>query len=213
MHFHIVTIFPQMFASFLGESIIKRALVNKKIKVSLYDIRDFADNKHRKVDDRPYGGGPGMVLSLEPIVKAVLKAVGRKTGVKIYITAPRGRKFTNENARDLVEGAKHVVIICGRYEGIDARVKKTLSAVEVSIGNYTLTGGELPAMVIMDAIARQVPGVLGNALSIEEKRTASREVYTRPEVFTYKKRSFRVPKVLLSGHHRKQEEWRKDRAR
>ena len=192
----------------------------KKIKVKFYRIRDFVKGKHRKVwpdgnisaqaDDKPYGGGPGMVLRAEPILEAVKKAKGRKKHVKIIITAAGGTEFTNTKAKKLAtdKKASDIIIICGRYEGIDSRVKKALRAEEVSIGDYVLTGGELPAMVMMDAIARQIPGVLGKEESIEENRISSHEMYTRPETITWAGKNYSVPKVLLSGDHKKIDEWR-----
>ncbi len=208
MHFHIITLFPNMFNSYLKESIIARAIKEKNIKISLYTPRDYTTDKHKKVDRKPYGGGPGMVLEAVPILKAVHKAVGRKKDVKIIFLSPSGKEFSNAYAEKTIKKYKHVVIIAGRYEGIDARVIKALKAEEVSIGNYTLTGGELPAMVMIDVISRRIPGVLGNTESVEEKRISSSEVYTRPESFTYKGKEYRVPKVLLSGHHKEIEEWR-----
>lgn len=209
--FHIVTIFPAMFDSYLGESILKRAIQNKKIAVKFYNPRDFTKDKHKKVDDKPYGGGPGMVMNTQPIVDAVKKAVGRKKDVKIIITAAGGKSFTNVAAKKLATKYKHVVIICGRYEGIDARVKKILHAENYSIGEYVLTGGELPAMVMIDVIARQIPGVLGAIDSIEENRISSHEMYTRPEVFSHAGKNYKVPPVLLSGDHKKIDEWRKNK--
>lgn len=210
--FHIVTIFPSMFDSYLGESILKRAIESKKIAVKLYNPRDFTRDKHGKVDDKPYGGGPGMVMSIEPIVRAVKKAVGRKKNVKIIMTSAGGKNFTNTVAAKLSKKHDHIVIICGRYEGIDTRVRKILRAQEFSIGDYVLTGGELPAMVMIDAVARQIPGVLGKAESIEEDRISSHEMYTRPEVYEANGKKYKVPKVLLSGNHADIDVWRSERS-
>lgn len=204
MRFHVVTIFPKMFESPLGDSILARAIKGKKIEVKLYNPRDFATDKHHKTDDRPYGGGPGMVMYALPILKAVEKVKGRR---KVIVFSPSGKPFTDAYARALAKH-KDVVLVCGRYEGIDARVKKVLKAEEVSIGQYVLTGGELPAMVVIDAVARKVPGVLGKLGSLEEKRVASPETYTRPEVLLYKGKRYRVPKVLLSGHAARIEAWK-----
>lgn len=209
--FHIVTIFPGSLDSYLKESILKRAQESGKISIRCYDPRDYTADKHRKVDDRPYGGGPGMVMYAEPIIKAVEAAKGGKKNVKVYLFSPAGTQFTNELAIKAAKKYKDIVLICGRYEGIDARVKKILKAEELTIGPYVLTGGELPAMVVVDAIARQIPGVLGHEESPEEKRVASSETYTRPEVLEYKGKKHRVPKVLLSGDHGKIEEWKKGR--
>ena len=132
---------------------LARAQKNKKIKVSVYNPRDFSKNKHKKVDDKPYGGGPGMVMQAEPVLASVKAAIGRKKNIKVYIMSPRGKSFTSKTAKNISK-AKHVVIIAGRYEGIDARVKKALKAVEISVGDYTLTGGELPALSVIDAASR-----------------------------------------------------------
>lgn len=211
MHFHIVTLFPKAFDSYLGESILKRAIEDRKIKVSFYNPRDFVKNKWRRVDRPPYGGGPGLVIEAEPVIAAVAKTTAgrRKQDVKIIFLSPGGKQFTNQYAQKTAKKYKHVVVVCGRYEGIDARVKKVLKTDEISVGPFVLTGGELPAMTIIDVMARQVSGVLGNADSIEEKRVSSSEVYTRPEAFSYKGKSYRVPKVLLSGDRAKIEEWKK----
>jgi len=208
IHFHIITIFPEMFSSYLNESILARAVKNKKIKFKFYNPRDYTKDKHKSVDDKPYGGGPGMVMQAEPILKSVQKAVGRKKSAKIYILSPRGKKFTNATAKSVAKKYKEVVLICGRYEGIDARVKKVLKAEEISIGDYVLTGGELPAMVVIDVVSRQIDGVLGASESLEETRTASSEVYTRPDVLVHKGKKYKAPKVLLSGNHKEIEGWR-----
>ncbi len=211
--FHIITLFPHALDSYLEESIVKRAIEDKKIEVRMYNPRDFTKDKHRRVDQKPYGGGPGMVLEAESILKAVSKAIGRKDRrqVKVIFFEPEGTQFDTGYAEKVAKRYDHVVMICGRYEGIDARVKKILRAEAVTIGPYTLTGGELPAMVMLDAIARRVPGVLGNYDSLEERRTASHDVYTRPEVLKWKEKNYRVPKVLLSGDHKKIEEWKQKR--
>ncbi len=214
MHFHIITLFPKAFDSYLGESILKRAIEDKKIKVSLYNPRDFVENKWKRVDRPPYGGGPGLVIEAEPVVKAVEKALSKtkkKGKVKIIFLSPSGKQLDNSYAKKVGSGYSDVVIVCGRYEGIDARVTKVFKMEKVSVGPFVLTGGELPAMLIIDVVSRQVPGVLGNLESLEERRVASPEVYTRPEVFKYKGKNYRVPKVLLSGHRAKIEEWKKGR--
>lgn len=207
-----------MFESYLGESILARASAAKKIAVKFYDPRHYtssaragktAKKKDTQIDDRPYGGGPGMVMQAEPILRAVTAAVGKKKHVEILVTAAGGEKFTNTLAHTVTKTAKHVVIICGRYEGIDARVTAALGAREVSIGDYVLTGGELPALVMIDAMARQIPGVLGREESIEENRISSHEMYTRPEILKWKGKEYKVPEVLLSGDHKKIEEWKK----
>ena len=198
-----------MFRSYTDESILARAQRKKLINIKFYNPRDFTKDKHKKVDDKPYGGGPGMVMQAKPILKAVEKARGRKKNVKIIMFSPGGKQFTNTYAKTLSKKYKDIILIAGRYEGIDSRVKKALRAEEISIGPYVLTGGEVPAMVVVDAVSRQIPGVLGHAESLEEKRVASSEMYTRPEVIKHKGKNYKVPKVLLSGDHKKIEEWRK----
>ena len=210
MHFHIITLFPDAFDSYLGESILKRAIEDKKIKVSFYNPRDFTKDKWRRIDQKPYAGGPGMVIQAEPVIKAIAKAISKAKSEKpkIIFLSPSGKQFTNEYAAKTAKKHSHIIIVCGRYEGIDARVKKVFKMDEVSVGPFVLTGGELPAEIIIDVVARQVPGVLGNFASREEARTASPDVYTRPEKFVYKGKSYAVPKILLSGHHGKIESWK-----
>jgi tRNA (guanine37-N1)-methyltransferase len=223
--FHLITLFPEVCKAYTYASVLGRAQKKekgkgakqkgKKITVSYYNPRDFTKNKHRKVDDRPYGGGPGMVMRAEPVLRAYEKAVGRKNkkDVKVLMMSPRGKKFDQKMAKQLPRRYKHIVLISGRYEGIDARVKKITRAEEVSVGNYVLTGGELPALTILDAIARNVPGVLGANDSLEETRTASGELYTRPEEFAYKGKKYRVPKVLVEGNHKEIEKWRRGKSK
>lgn len=212
MKFHVVTLFPEVVDAYAQASILGRAQKEKLVSVESHQLRDFVSNKWGKADERPYGGGPGMVLQAEPFIKAVekirkQKAVGSKQP-KIIITAAGGKPITNAYARNLAKKYDEVIILCGRYEGIDARVKKILKAEEVSVGPYILTGGELPALTIVDAAVRHIPGVLGKIESLEEGRVASHEVYTRPEVIEHKGKKYRVPKVLLSGHHAKIDEQR-----
>jgi len=208
MNFHVVTLFPDSFESYLGASIIGRAIKEKRIKVKFYNPRDFTSDKFARVDRRPYGGGPGMVLEAESVLKAALKAKG-KSKAEIYFFDRSGETFSNDVARKLVKKKfKDIVLICGHYEGIDARVQKILKAKKISVGPYTLTGGELPAMIVVDAVARQIPGVLGKFESVEEERVSSSEVYTRPEVFKWKGKNHRVPKVLLSGNHAAIDAWK-----
>jgi tRNA (guanine37-N1)-methyltransferase len=220
MRFHIITIFPEMFDSYLQESIIGRAIKNKQIEIKFYNPRNFIKapkNNYRPVDDRPYGGGPGMVMRAEPILKALEAAIKKsrpksgsrhKVGTKIILFSPSGKKFTTEYAKKSAQKYTDIILISGRYEGIDARVKKIFKAEDISIGDYVLTGGELPAMVVIDCISRQIKGVLGKFESLEEERISSSEVYTRPEIIKYKNKSYKVPKVLLSGNHKKIEEWK-----
>ncbi len=213
MNFHIITLFPEVCKAYTSASVLGRAqktekgkgakVRGKKISITYYNPRDFTVDKHHKADDRPYGGGPGMVMKAEPILKAWEKAVGRKKGeVKTLIMSPRGVKFNQQMAKELAGKYEHVVLISGRYEGIDARVKKILKAEEVSVGDYVLTGGELPALTIIDTVAREVPGVLGTFESLEDQRVSSGEMYTRPEVLTHKGKKHKVPEVFLSGDHK-----------
>jgi len=209
-HFHIITRFPEAF-SYLESSMMKRAQESKKIKITFYNPRDFTTTKHREVDDKPYGGGPGMVMKAEPILKAVAKAKGRKKNVKTIIFSPSGRLFDSEYTCKVAKKYKDIILIAGHYEGVDERVVKALRAEKVSIGPYVLTGGELPAMVVVDSISRQIEGVLGNFDSVEEHRIASPEIYTRPDTITYKGKNYKVPPVLLSGDHKKIDGWRESR--
>ncbi len=227
MHFHVITIFPEVCEVYTNASVLGRAqktekgkgakVRGKKIEVSYYNPRDFSTDKHKKVDDRPYGGGPGMVMIAEPILKAWEKAVGRKiknkkenskNTVKTLIMSPRGTVFTNELAKEWAKEYKRLVLISGRYEGIDARVKEILNAEEVSVGDYVLTGGELPALTIIDSVSRQIPGVLGTFESLEDERATEGVSYTRPEVLKYKKAEYVVPEVLVNGNHAEIEKWR-----
>ena len=209
LSFHIITLFPESLESYLNASIIGRAQKDKKIKIKYYNPRSFTKDKNARVDRKPYGGGPGMVLEPEAVLKAVTKALGKRKG-EIYFFDRSGEQFTNEVARALVKkkAIKDVVLICGHYEGIDARVQQILKAKKISVGPFTLTGGELPAMLVIDAISRQIKGVLHDELSLEEKRVASHEIYARPEVYEHAGKKYRVPKVLLSGNHKLIEEYR-----
>ncbi len=217
--FHVVTLFPEAFDSYFASSIIGRAIREKKIRVKFYNPRDFAERPkgkkkedwfYKQVDGKPFGGGPGMVLMAEPFLKAAKKALGKRDAAKYFFDAS-GKQFTNVEARALAKKGNDILLICGRYEGIDARVQKALKAKKTSVGPYTLTGGELPAMLMIDAISRQIPGVLGKFESVEEERIASSEVYTRPDVLSWGGKRYPVPGVLRSGDHKKIEEWRKKR--
>jgi tRNA (guanine37-N1)-methyltransferase len=223
MNFHVITLFPEVCEAYTSASILGRAqktekgkgakVRGKKMTVSYYNPRDFATDKHHKVDERPYGGGPGMVMQALPIIKAADKAIGRKDRkkVKVLMMSPRGTKFDQAYAKKLAAKYSDVVIISGRYEGIDSRVKKILKAEEVSVGDYVLTGGELPALTIIDAVARNIPGVLGTFESLEDERVSSGEMYTRPEVLEYKKKKYKVPPVLMGGNHAEIEAWRQSK--
>ncbi|MCL5004371.1 MAG: tRNA (guanosine(37)-N1)-methyltransferase TrmD [Patescibacteria group bacterium] len=224
MKFDIITIFPKIFSAkggYLDESILKRAQKNKLIKIKIHNLRDFTKDKHRKVDDKPFGGGPGMVFKIEPLIRAlgsILRIKNSKLRIqkktKIILFSPTGKKFDNKMAAQVAKKYDNLILICGRYEGVDARVKKVirnwkLEISEISIGDYVLTGGEIPAMVLIDSISRQIPGVLGKQESLEEKRGAlGAAVYTRPEIFEYKGKKYKVPKILLSGDHKKIATWR-----
>ena len=211
MRFDILTVLPGLFDCFLREGIIGKAVSSGRVKVNVVNIRDFAFDKHKVVDDVPYGGGPGMVLKPEPIFRAYDELT--KEGDKPYVllTEPWGERFNQQMAVQL-SNKKRIMIICGRYEGVDERVKALVDK-EVSIGEFVLTGGELPAMVIMDAVIRLIPGVLGNVESLKADSFMDRGLlgypnYTRPAVF----RGMKVPDVLLSGHHKRIELWRKEQS-
>jgi tRNA (guanine37-N1)-methyltransferase len=219
--YHLITLFPESTDSYLNASILKRAQEKGLIALKYYNPRDFTASAkkgaaqtyaERRVDDRPYGGGPGMVIEALPVIKAIEQALKvakkPKAKIKIIFFSPAGKQFSNELA-DTFKKYTDIIFVCGRYEGIDARVKKAFPMVDISVGPYVLTGGELPAMIMIDTITRRIPGVLGDNLSIEEERIASPDVYTRPEIIEYKKKKYRVPKVLLSGHHAKMDEWKK----
>jgi len=242
MKFHIVTLFPEMFSSYLNESILGRAIKEKKISVSFINPRKYVSGKYKKkwpdgnvslqVDDRPYAGGPGMVMMAEPIIKAVeviIKKINKqKKSIEVQPLAgfggctskrfcpkilivnfvPSAEKFTTTLAKSFTKKYTDIIMICGRYEGIDARVDKILKTKKISIGDYVLTGGEIPAMILVDSISRQIKGVLGNFDSREEERVSSSEIYTRPEVIIHNKKKYKVPTVLLSGNHKDIDEWK-----
>lgn len=220
MHFHIITLFPEVCKTYTDSSILGRAQKSskgkgsktkgQKIAVHYYNPRDFTTDKHNRVDDRPYGGGPGMVMQAEPVLRAWDKAVGRKRTkrVKTLIMSPRGKTFDQTMAKELASEVDELVLISGRYEGIDARVKEVTDAEEVSVGEYVLSGGELPALTILDATARHIPGVLGTQESLEDERDCSGITYTRPEILKWKKQIYEVPKVLVEGNHAEIERWR-----
>lgn len=207
MNFHIISLFPESFDSYVNSSIIGRAVCDKKIKIKFYNPRDFSDNKFKHIDQKPYSGGPGMVIQALPVVKAINKASKNKSPLVIWLS-PSGKQFNTEYAKKTAKKYRDVIIICGRYEGIDERVRKIFKTESLSVGPYVLTGGELPAMIIVDSISRQIEGVLGNFNSLEESRVSSSDVYTRPEVLEYKGKKYRVPQILLSGNHAKIEEWK-----
>lgn len=212
MQFDIITILPQMFNPYLGESILKRAQEEGAIDVRVHNLRGFTDDPHRTVDDAPYGGGPGMVLKIEPIARAIASILQFKVKRRVILFSARGKQFDAKMAKRLSR-YDQLILICGRYEGVDERVAHYVADEEISIGPYVLTGGELAALVLIDAVARHIPGVLGKVESVEEKRYGiGTPAYTRPEVFQWQEKRYRVPKVLLSGDHKKIEEWRRSKA-
>lgn len=215
MIFSIITIFPESFDSYFSSSILNRARISGLIKIKFYNPRDFAADRRKTVDDKPFGGGPGMVMKAEPLLKAADAALKSKTAsqrrkIKVILLSARGKQFDAKKAADLAKKYKHLILISGRYEGVDDRVKKILKAEEISIGPYILTGGEPAAMIIVDAVSRHIPGVLGKQISLEEKH-GSFPVYTRPETLKWKNKKYRAPKTLLSGNHEKIKEWRTDK--
>jgi tRNA (guanine37-N1)-methyltransferase len=213
MRIDIISIFPGMFAPVLNESMIKRAQQKGLVKIYIHDLRDFTLDRHRKVDDRPFGGGAGMVMAAQPIFAAVakIKKNARTRKPKVILLCPQGEVFKQKLAGKLSR-EKHLIFICGHYEGIDERVRQSLVNQEISIGDYVLTGGELPAMVIVDAVVRLIPGVLGdkNSLNFEsfEGNLLEYPQYTRPASFG----NMPVPAVLLRGDHKKIASWRRSEA-
>jgi tRNA (guanine37-N1)-methyltransferase len=212
LRFHLITLFPEACDAYLNASILGRARDAKKIKVDYQNPRDFVSNKWGKVDERPYGGGPGMVMQALPVAKAAKKALARRKGKTAIVWFVPGAKSFNNKEADALAKYDDVVLVCGRYEGIDDRAQKMLKAMGTlktySVGEATLTGGEVPAMAIVDAVTRRLPGVLGKDESVEERRVASRAVYTRPEVIEWEGKKYPAPKILLSGHAAKIEEWK-----
>ena len=235
--FHIITLFPEAFESYLGSSILGRAVKKKIIRIEFYHPKKFAADKHKMVDDRPYAGGAGMVIKAEPVIKAVekiFKKIGRAK-TKVILLEVAGRQFNNVSAIEWSKSS-HLVLIFGRYEGMDARIskmvkdfcrgRKNISVSEISTGPYIVMGGELPALIIIDAVSRHLKGVLGKEQSLEEVRfkevakklgksivsakakTPSLPVYTRPAIIIYKGRKYRVPKILTTGNHKKINEWK-----
>ncbi|MFA5886192.1 MAG: tRNA (guanosine(37)-N1)-methyltransferase TrmD [Patescibacteria group bacterium] len=215
MTFHLLTIFPAIFDSYVTESILKRAQEKKLIKIKTHNLRDWTHDKHRTVDDAPYGGGAGMLLKIEPLYKALMsiKKLNKKikpTKKKVILLSAAGKKWTQTLAQKYSK-LEEIIFVCGRYEGADARIKKFVDE-EISIGDYVLTGGELPALTIIDSITRLLPGVLGNVASpLEESHSKigllEYPQYTRPEIFTAAGKKYPVPKILLTGNHQKIKEW------
>ncbi|MEK7558137.1 MAG: tRNA (guanosine(37)-N1)-methyltransferase TrmD [Patescibacteria group bacterium] len=222
MTFHIITIFPNIFDSYFNESILKRAQKNNLIKIKIYNLRDWTNDKHKTIDDAPYGGGAGMIIKIEPLYKAI-----KSIKSEIYKIKSKNTKYKIQNTKTILLSAKgktwsqqlvkkyskldDIILICGRYEGVDERITKFIDE-EISIGDYVLTGGEIGSMAIIDSITRLLPCALGNAQSsVNESHTLENILehpqYTRPEIFSADKKSYRVPKILLSGNHKKVKEW------
>jgi len=218
MKINILTIFPEFFREVFDFGIIRRAKLAKIVGINIHDLRDFTDDKHRMVDDRPFGGGDGMVLQAQPIFAAIENLVGTcerenyPDGTKVILLSPQGRVFKQAVAKEFAAEANHIVLICGRYEGVDERVNEALVTDEVSIGDYVLSGGEPAAIVVVDAITRLLPNALGSETSAENDSFSDGLLdcphYTRPADF----RGMRVPEVLLNGNHVEIEKWRKEKA-
>lgn len=213
MRFYVITVFPAIFESPLQETILKRAQDKGLVQIDVIELRQFSGNKHQKLDDTPYGGGPGMVMRVDPIARAFESLPVKKGDEKtrfIY-TSPQGKPLTQEKLNDLSQ-YENIVLLCGRYRGVDQRVLDSLIDEEISIGDYVLSGGEIPALVIIDGVSRLVPGVLGNSESAEidsfQTWLFDHPVYTKPEEW----KGMKVPEVLLSGNHRLIEEWRQEKA-
>lgn len=228
MRFDIITIFPEIFDSYFKESILARAQKSGIVEIKVHNLRDWADGKHLTVDDTPYGGGAGMVLKVEPIYKALVEIVGRnnlpcfrkakKSKTRIVLFSAKGERYVQGKAQDLSRYDR-IVLICGRYEGVDERVAQFLVDEEISVGDFILTGGEIPAMLVVDSVSRLLSGALGNKESIVEE-SFSREGYleyphfTKPEVFSPKRGTkWGVPEILLSGHHQNIKKWRDGEAK
>lgn len=234
MIFNIITIFPNIFTSYFSESILKRAQEKGIVKINVHDLRKWTIDKHRTVDDTPFGGGAGMVMKAEPIIRSIVgaplvgapsadnKIRGTHKGCpydcaiksKIILLSAKGKKW-NQQMAERYSKLDEIILICGRYEGVDERIKKFVDE-EISIGDYVLTGGEIPAMAMVDSVARLLPGVLGNKESAKNESHSIKGFleypqYTRPEIFTIGGKKYRVPKVLLSGDHKKIAEWRKSK--
>lgn len=233
MTFHLITIFPHIFDSYLSESILKRAQAKKLIKIKIHNLRDYTQDKHKTVDDKPFGGGPGMIFKIEPIFRCLKKirkftetdikkqlknkktehSLFQQKNSKIILLDPKGEIFTSTKAKEFSK-FKEIILIAGRYEGLDARVDKLIDE-KISIGNYILSGGELPALALIEAVSRFLPGVLGNPNSLqEETETFNLEYpqYTRPAVFSpIQGINWPAPEILLSGHHQKIKAWQKEK--
>jgi tRNA (guanine37-N1)-methyltransferase len=209
MRIHVLTVFPKLIKSPIHESMIKRAQQKKLVQIKIHDLRKYTEDKHHTVDDRPYGGGPGMVLKPEPIFRCVeaIQKKEKKIHHRIILLSPQGKPYSQKIANELSE-EKSLILICGHYKGVDERVREHLADEEISIGDYVLTGGELPALIIIDTVIRLLPGVLGDLDSAVtdsfQDGYLDSPLYTRPEDF----RGWQVPEVLITGNHKKIEEWR-----
>jgi tRNA (guanine37-N1)-methyltransferase len=216
MKFHLLTIFPSIFDSYLNESILKRASDKKLVKFKTHNLRNYTNDKHKTVDDTPYGGGAGMLMKIEPLYRAItaIKKLNKKVKPskrKIILMSASGKTWNQTMAKKYSK-LDEIIFICGRYEGVDARIKNFIDE-EISVGDYVLTGGELPALTIIDSITRLIPGVLGNKESIIEESHSEEGIneypqYTRPEVFKVGIKKYPIPKILLSGNHKNIKEWR-----
>ena len=209
IHFDIVTIFPEVISAYTNSSIIKRAQEKQLVKINIHNLRNWAKDKHKSVDDKPYGGGPGMLMKIEPIFNC-LKDLKKENSI-VILTSPKGEKLTQKKLKELSQNTNaHYIILCGHYEGFDQRIHDYLVDYEYSIGDYVLSGGELPALVLVDGITRLIPGVLGNEESLISE-TFNSDIpdypqYTKPEEFN----GWKVPDILLSGNHKEIKEWREN---
>jgi tRNA (guanine37-N1)-methyltransferase len=211
IRFYVLSLFPEFFASPLEESILKRAREAGLLDVNLVNIRDYAHDKHHMTDDTPYGGGPGMVMKPEPLFESIEAAKQRAPGAPVILLTPQGETFCSDTAQKLAESSE-IILVCGRYEGVDERVRTTCVDMELSIGNYVLCGGELAALVVIEATCRFVPGILGHGQSAWEDSFSNNLLeypqYTRPPEY----RGLKVPQILLSGDHKKIERWRREQS-
>lgn len=214
--FDIITIFPEFFDSFLKESLVFRAQKKKLIKINIHNLRNYTKDRHKTVDDKPYGGGLGMVMKVDPIYKAVKKI--KTKSAKVILFTPRGKKFNQKIANQLSK-AGQLIFICGRYEGVDERVAKNIADMELSVGDFVLMGGEIPAMAVIETVSRLIPGVIGKEEFLKERQLKKGGFieypqYTRPEIFEpVKGKKWKVPKILLSGRHKDIEDWKKKYAK
>ena len=217
MKIDVLTIFPEFFREVFDFGIIRRAREAQIVEINIHDLREYTLDKHRKVDDRPFGGGDGMVLMAEPIFRAIENLIGTTErenypGTRVILLSPQGKQFKQSSAKEFATEANHMILICGRYEGVDERVNETLVTDEISIGDYVLSGGEPAAIVLVDAITRLLPNALGSETSAENDSFSSGILdfphYTQPREF----RGMKVPEILLSGNHAEIEKWRKEKA-